>query len=83
MLPLEHAYAYNVCIWMQASIGHMGCIGTVSKTMEISKSTLQCYVANAKKKGLDDMNVKPNYKSNLVFDKIEEGQLQVYLLTAL
>ena len=82
--------AYNLCIWMQASIGHMGCIGTlllwcigtVSKTMEISKSTLQCYVANAKKKGLDDMNFKPNYKSNLVFDEIEEGQLQVYLLTA-
>lgn len=77
-------------IWMQASIGHMGCIGTlllwcigtVSKTVEISKSTLQCYVANAKKKGLDDMNFKPNYKSNLVFDEIEEWQLQVYLLTA-
>jgi len=37
-------------------------------------------VTNAKTKGLDEMNFKQNYKNNLVFDEMEEWQLQDYLL---
>uniref|UniRef100_A0A8C4NLW3 Nuclear receptor domain-containing protein n=1 Tax=Eptatretus burgeri TaxID=7764 RepID=A0A8C4NLW3_EPTBU len=57
-------------------------IRETAKTLKISKSTLQRYVAQSKKHGIDNIRLKPHYDSCRILNDDEENELEDYLLTA-